>query len=190
MSDSTTRTFRCGMALSLVLFAFGVLAQPAHAQRPGDEIVTPQPPKAPPPPPPIDQGDVACGERAEYQIVWGAGWTGKLVLRVPLPPYFIPTGVIESGASVYNLFWSGVLDPQDYIEGEQGPGYRGTDSTIGHRIVFWVDFNHTPGNILDDQRFDGYMMTGTKDAMAGVTWSRDVPYGFYATDKVCFEIQQ
>lgn len=188
MSHSRPRTFRCAMALILVLCVFGLLAQPAHAQRPGGEIVTPRPPTEPPPPPPIQLGDFACAENAEYQIVWGAGWKGRLILSIPPPPYFILPGTLESGGSLFHLYWSAVLDPQDYIDGEQGPGYQGTDSTIGHRIVFWVDFSQTPGNIRDDQRFDGYLMTGTRDSMAGVTWSRGVPYGFYATDKKCIDI--
>jgi hypothetical protein len=48
------------------------------------------------------------------------------------------------------------------VDGRQGPGYIGTSSTAQHRIVFTVDFNNT--------RFDGYMMTQTRNAIAGVTW--------------------
>jgi hypothetical protein len=80
------------------------------------------------------------------------------------------------------------VEPQDFVDGEQGPGYRGVDSTLGHRIVFWVDFNNTPADARDDARFEGYMMTLTRTSMAGVTWSEGVPYGFYATDKTCTDI--
>lgn len=67
----------------------------------------------------------------------------------------------------------------------QGPGYIGVNSTDTHRIVFWVDFANTPANPADDQRFDGYVFTQTRNAMAGVTWWAGIPFGFYAANKVC-----
>lgn len=186
MSDSWTRSVRSGMALSLVVCMFGLLAQAAHAQSRGGDDAISRPPTAPPPPPPIQQGDFVCADGAEYQIVWGAGWRGRLVLSSPAPPYYLPLGFLESGGSLFPVFYHVLAEPQEYVDGEQGPGYRGTDSTLHHRIVFWVHFDTTSRNW---QRFDGYLMTETRDAMAGVTRSRDVPYGFYATDKKCIDIE-
>ncbi len=60
-----------------------------------------------------------------------------------------------------NLTYVILKNPQDNISGMTGPGYVGKASTLGHRIVFMVDFANTPGNTQDDQRFDGYIFTQT-----------------------------
>jgi hypothetical protein len=191
MRDWTTRTLRIGIALSVALLAAASFASPAAAQFRGEDVVYPGDlPKEPPPPPPIGPGDFACYDNsAEYQMVWEAGYRGRLVLHAPLPPDFLATGFVHVADTVWPLSYQAFANPQDFIDGEQGPGYLGSDSTLGHRIVFWVDFNDTPDTLRDDQRFDGYLMTVTKDAMAGVTWANAVPHGFYATDRKCITIE-
>src|SRR5215813_4461248 len=76
------------------------------------------------------------------------------------------------------------IDPQprnqqDVIAGHTGPGYIGENWDYRHRIVFWS--NHP-----DYQQFDGYIMTQTKDAFAGITWRKDgVPVVFDASFHHC-----
>ncbi len=110
-----------------------------------------------------------------YHIVWD-GWKGFLTLSPD------GTGTLQTKGRRYSVRHQILLNPQDTIEGSRGPGYL-TSSTLKHRIVFWVDFKNTPNNPNDDQRFDGYMMTQTKDAIAGITWWNRIPFGFYATNK-------
>lgn len=116
-----------------------------------------------------------------YNIVWD-GWNGYLTLgpdgKTGELSQWLPSGGSKHFAVRYKI----ALNPQDSIEGMQGPGNQ-KPSSLGHRIVFWVDFNNTPKNPKDDQRFDGYMMTQTKDAIAGVTWWNGIPFGFYAYNK-------
>jgi hypothetical protein len=111
-----------------------------------------------------------------YELVFD-GFRGNLVLRKFSSSYFTwagTTGTIDVRTSWLN-------DPQDNVDGRTGPGYLGTISSLKHRLTFWIDFSKSPGNLQDDQRFDGYFFTQTKEAMAGVTWSNSgVPFGFYA----------
>ncbi len=74
---------------------------------------------------------------------------------------------------------------QDMVDGRKGPGYsEGVDWDYRHRLVFWVDFNQTP-DLSDDQRFDGYIMTQTEHAFAGITWNGGVPAPFHASFDRC-----
>ena len=110
-----------------------------------------------------------------YSIVWD-GWKAFLTLRQDGSGYlsFDPR-------TSYAVRAEYLKDPQDIVDGQTGPGYLGTPSSLKHRIVFWVDFPKTPNAPQDDQRFDGYFFTQTKDGMAGVTWWNGTPFGFYAT---------
>ncbi len=118
------------------------------------------------------------GYGCHYEIVWD-GWKGSLTLRPDGTGTLTQTTGTRGNYSVRHQI---LLNPQDNIEGIRGPGYL-TSSTLKHRIVFWVDFRKTPDNPNDDQRFDGYMMTKTKDAIAGITWWNRIPFGFYAYNK-------
>jgi len=125
----------------------------------------------------ITPGDYLGSYGLVWKLVWD-GWEGELVLR---PTPWTANSKLSKGGAVYKVRYELVRNPQENIDGMMGPGYLGASSRLGHRIVFWVDFPGTPTNLLDDQRFDGYMMTQTEKAFAGVTWSNRIPYGFYAT---------
>lgn len=130
----------------------------------------------------ITSSDILGPYGSVWEIHWD-GWEGTLVLR---PPTW--ASYLEQGTNRYAVRYEILVDPQDEVEGMRGPGYVGVKSQLKHRIVFWVDFNRTPKVPKDDQRFDGYIFTQTikklgKQAMAGVTWWKGIPFGFYATFK-------
>ncbi|MFA5674128.1 MAG: hypothetical protein WC116_09085 [Thermovirgaceae bacterium] len=109
-----------------------------------------------------------------YTIVWD-GWRGDLTLLAG-----VDRATLEKDGVEYAVRYVLLENPQTTINGLQGPGFNGKSSSLNHRIIFWVDFNRTPGDTSDDQRFEGYFMTQTKDAMAGITWWDNIPFGFYA----------
>ncbi|MDH5558615.1 MAG: hypothetical protein OEZ03_14795 [Alphaproteobacteria bacterium] len=112
----------------------------------------------------------------QYRIIWD-GHQGTLQL------FPNAGGQLITANGRHKLTLTSTVDPQSKVTGgHTGPGYR-TNSNLRHRIVFWVDFNNTPNNRNDDQMFDGYMMTQTKNAIAGITWWRNIPFGFYADNK-------
>ncbi len=122
----------------------------------------------------VTLNDIIKGEYGSiYSIVWD-GWKGYIMLRRD------GTGYLRDSKATYGLRTTLLADPQDTVDGQTGPGYQGTPSSLKHRIVFWVDFPQTPKDTKDDQRFDGYFFTQTKDGMAGVTWWNGVPFGFHA----------
>lgn len=128
----------------------------------------------------VQEADVLGPYGSVWKIYWD-GWEGTLVF------FKNGTGYIEDTNRVrYNLTYVILKNPQDNISGMTGPGYTGKSSTLGHRIVFMVDFANTPSNTQDDQRFDGYIFTQTlkvsgKRSIAGITWWDAIPFGFYAT---------
>ena len=183
MIEYMKRNFRSFTVLCLVLVV-GALAQPAHAQRLFDFPVLGAAKVVLPPPPPLQKWDFLCEYGSYFDIVFD-GMSGQLSLQMPYYPLFEQKGTLTSGPNVYGVRYEILHNPQDFVDGEQGPGFRGTNSSRQHRIVFWVDFKKTPTNSSDDTKFDGYMMTSTKTAIAGVTWFGNVPYGFYAFNKQC-----
>ena len=108
----------------------------------------------------------------QFELRWD-GWSGLLDLYPTA--WAGALNSLRAGGRDFRVRFNVLLDAQDDVEGV-GPGYLGVDTSHGHRIVFWVEFDK------GEQRFDGYLFNQTgADAMAGVTWWGKMPYGFYAT---------
>jgi hypothetical protein len=133
----------------------------------------------------VTPSDVACEGGMSYDFHSDVA-NGELVLR--------PTGhylgsSLQIGSRTYKVAWQ-QGDPQDMIDGRQGPGYLGYDSYEQHRVVLWIDLSNTPSYPNDDWRFDGYMLIKGAGAIAGVSWldqqySKPWPVGFYALKRGC-----
>ena len=132
------------------------------------------------------ESDFVCGMGRYFEpFVWD-GWRGRLEL------YPGGTGQLTSGGMTFAVRHTVAHNPQDLIEGLQGPGFTDSDtpSYSNHRLVFSVDFNQTPDNGSDDQRFDGYMVpayepkyTGERKGrwhIGGITWWEGLPFAFYS----------
>ena len=101
------------------------------------------------------------------------GWQGTLELWQP--DFFLLKGGNVAGR--YTAADGGQHTVRGFVRttGNPMPAAWGPD----HKIEFYIDFNDNL-DPADDQQFEGYLFTQTKDAMAGVTWWNDVPFGFYA----------
>ncbi len=102
------------------------------------------------------------------------GWKGVLALYVANGNYIEQTPNISGTYTGENLLEH---DVRGFVRSSTYPMLSswGPD----HKISFYVDFQDS-SRTDDDQQFDGYLFTGPKDAMAGVTWWSGTPFGFYA----------
>jgi hypothetical protein len=86
------------------------------------------------------------------------GWQGQLVLRGA----GIPAGLFG-----------------DYV-GADGKVHFVQGSVEDHKVVLYIDLKDTKGLPDDDQRFEGYLFTQSRNAMAGTTTWGNVHYGWSA----------
>jgi len=114
-------------------------------------------------------------------------------IRIPPPPIALPSGAatgVDWGmlAGRYQMThdgWRGTLSLSP-----QGSSYTASDGKSfsvltegsGYHVIFYVvglGGQNEAGK--GGQKFDGYAMTQTHDAIAGVTWWDGRPFGFFAT---------
>ena len=105
------------------------------------------------------------------------GWKGKLQLiatyDTPGQPNITGSYIDANGFS--HLLRAFVRTSTYYLPPDWGPD---------HKIVMFIDLPNTPTNPDDDQLFEGYLFTQTKDAIAGLTYWHDRPFGFYAVKPI------
>lgn len=121
----------------------------------------------------MNESEILGSSGTQFDLRWD-GWRGLLNLYPTA--WEGPLNRLSTGGRDFSVRFEILHDAQEVVEKLAGPGYLGADTSQGHRIVFWVDFDG------GEQRFDGYLFNQTAaDAMAGVTWWQDMPFGFYAT---------
>ena len=107
--------------------------------------------------------------RTNWEMNHG-GWLGTLVLGsgflAPGSPGDLTVGYVGDGGAQY-YGWGLVRTPNFPLESSWGPD---------HQIEFYIDFKNDNGNT----KFLGYLFTEDQEAMAGIYWWHNSPYGFYA----------
>ena len=105
------------------------------------------------------------------------GWPGQLQLMAfydtPGQPNI--TGSYIDGSGLSHLVRAYVRTSTYYLPPDWGPD---------HKIEMYIDLPNTPTNPDDDQLFEGYLFTGAKEAMAGITYWHERPFGFYAIKEI------
>ncbi len=121
----------------------------------------------------MNESDIIGAYGTQFDLRWD-GWRGLLNLYPTA--WAGALNQLSTAGRDFPVRFEILHDAEDVVETMAGPGYLGAGTPQRHRIVIWVAFDD------GEQRFDGYVFTQTGgDAMAGVTWWQDMPFGFYAT---------
>jgi hypothetical protein len=124
----------------------------------------------------MNEYEIVGSDGTEFDLRWD-GWSGQL--RLYPTAWQDAPNVLITARREYSVRYEILHDAQDSVEKLTGPGYLGTATSWQHRIVFWVALEE------GEQRFDGYLFNQTgADAMAGVVWWQDEPYGFYGVRRL------
>jgi hypothetical protein len=132
--------------------------------------------------PSLRVGGVTSFGKAAFVGTWEMahdGWKGELTLSASLDSY------VDNAPNLVGTYYratdGATFSVRGYVRTWRYPlaASWGPD----HQIEFFIDFAKTANNRDDDQRFQGFLYSGTKDAMAGRTWWNGIPFGFYAVKK-------